>query len=95
MSDLDELDKLLSDDFAIIEQTFNGTYSSELAKLSGLSISELKEIHPEVDVIVYEKLKSVVLRASQQNISQAELKVRIQALGEVAIEIAKIADIVL
>ncbi|MDC5821885.1 hypothetical protein OPW19_18915 [Vibrio europaeus] len=94
MSNLDELDRLLSDDFAAIEDTFNGTYGAKLTKLSGLSISDLKKIHPEVNVVEYEKLKAVVHRASQQNLSQAALKARIHALGEVAVEIAKIADIV-
>ena len=94
MSNLDDLDKLLSDDFAAIEDTFNGIYGSELTKLSGLSISELKKVHPEVNVIEYEKLKAVVHRASQQNLSQAALKARIHALGETAVEIAKIADII-
>lgn len=94
MSKLDELDKLLSDDFAAIEETFNGMYSSELTKLSGLSISDLKKVHPEVSIVDYEKLKAVVKRASQQNLSQAALRERINALGEVAVEIAKIADII-
>lgn len=35
------------------------------------------------------------LRASQQNPSQAELKMRIQALGETAVKIANIADIII
>ncbi len=94
MSNLDELNKLLNDDFTIIEETFNGAYGAELTRLSGLSIQELKQIHPQVSLVEYEKLKAVVLRASQQNLSQADLKARIYALGEVAIEIAKIADII-
>lgn len=94
MSNLDELEKLLSDDFAAIENTFNGLYGPELTKLSGLSISDLKKVHPEVNAVEYEKLKVVVQRASQQNLSQAALKERIHTLGEVAVEIAKIADII-
>nr|AKN36704.1 hypothetical protein [Vibrio tasmaniensis] len=43
MSKLEELERLLSDDFSAIEETFNGTYGSELTKLSGLSISDLKK----------------------------------------------------
>ncbi|KJY87272.1 hypothetical protein AB4516_15175 [Vibrio sp. 10N.222.54.F12] len=93
MSSLEDLDKLLSDDFETIEATFNGRYGAELTKLSGLSITELKNIHTAVNIVEYEKLKAVVLRASQQNLSQAELKARIHALGKVAVEIAKIADI--
>ncbi|MEZ8138723.1 MULTISPECIES: hypothetical protein [Vibrio] len=95
MSKLEELERLLSDDFSAIEETFNGTYGSELTKLSGLSISDLKKINPEINVVEYEKLKAVVLRASQQNLSQAELKMRIQALGETAVKIANIADIII
>ncbi|WP_070962731.1 hypothetical protein [Vibrio sonorensis] len=94
MSNLEDLEKLLSDDFAVIEETFNGRYGTELTRLSGLSISDLQQVHSEVNVVEYEKLKAVVLRASQQNLSQAELKNRIQALGNTAVKIAKIVDII-
>ncbi|GEA20348.1 hypothetical protein [Vibrio harveyi] len=94
MSNLEELEKLLSDDFAAIEETFNGRYGAELTRLSGLSMSDLQKVHSEVTIVEYEKLKAVVLRASQQNLSQAELKNRIQALGNTAVKIAKIADII-
>lgn len=94
MSRLQDLERLLEKDFDEIEQSFNGEYADELKKLSGLSVSDIEKIQTNTDMVTYEKLKAVVLRASLQNLSQAELKLRIKKLGHTAIEIAKLADII-
>jgi len=71
-------------------EAFQGQYKDELNALMGLSKEEIDRITPDTtDLEIYAQLISVVKEASADNISQAELKANIIALGEVGIEIAK------
>ena len=71
-------------------EAFRGQYKDELNALMGLSKEEIDLVTPDTtDLEIYALLISVVKEASADNISQAELKSNIIALGEVGIEIAK------
>lgn len=93
MSNLSELQQLLENDFEEIEGAFKGIYKDELERLSGLSKEEIAAISTSPNMVVYEKLKKVVQQASARNLSQAELKQNIEKLGNIAVEIAKVARI--
>tara|TARA_R110002074_G_C12435995_1_gene657259 strand:- start:68 stop:358 length:291 start_codon:yes stop_codon:yes gene_type:complete len=70
-------------------EAFEGSYKDELAALMGLSKSEIDAITPgTTDMETYDKLITIVKEASRVNLSQAQLKQRIEELGEVAIRIA-------
>ena len=77
----------------IIDETraeFEGKYGDELKALLGLSTEGLEEIAPRLESTeVYAQLIAVVRNASAKNLSVAQLKARIRALGEVAIAIAR------
>jgi len=69
---------------------FIGQYSNEINQLLGLSRQEIDAIVPgTTDLETYDQLITIVKEASKRNISQAELKERIEELGEVGIEISK------
>ena len=71
-------------------EAFCGLYKDELNELMGLSKDEITRITPDTNgVEVYAQLISVVKEASADNMSQAELKSNIMALGEIGIKIAK------
>ena len=71
-------------------KAFEGLYKEELEGLLGLSREELDKIIPgRTDVETYDKLITVVKKASAANISQAVLKDRIVELGGIAVSIAK------
>lgn len=71
-------------------QAFVGNYTREINELLGLSRAEIDAIVPgTTDLEVYDQLITVVKEASGRNLSQAELKSRIETLGEIAIAIAK------
>ena len=95
MSQLNELNAILNNDLSTIEESFNTTYKKRLDKLSGLSMAELHKVNPDIDINDLKELYTVVQQASQQNLSQALLKDRITQLGDTAIAIAKIVDIII
>jgi len=71
------------------DEAFRGQYSDIIDELSGLSRAEIEAISPEVtDLRVYNALIEVVKEASRVNLAQAELKRRIEDLGETAVAIA-------
>jgi hypothetical protein len=73
---------------------FEGAYGEQIKKLMGLSQQELDAITPGVsNATVYAQLIDVVKAASEKNLSIADLKQRIEALGTVAVEIAKKAGV--
>ena len=81
--------KLLDEDLDRIHRAFQGDYKEEIEGLLGLSREEIDKITPDTtDLQTYDKLIALVKRASEKNISQAELKNRIKELGEVAILIS-------
>lgn len=94
MSQLDELNAILNNDLSSIEESFNATYKKQLDALSELSFAELHKINPDININDLEALYRVVQQASQQNLSQALLKERITQLGDTALEIAKVIDII-
>ena len=94
MSQLDELNAILNNDLSSIEESFNTTYKKQLDALSELSLAELHKINPGININDLEALYAVVQQASQQNLSQALLKERITQLGDTALEIAKVVDII-
>jgi hypothetical protein len=71
-------------------EAFVGKYAKEIDELLGLSRAEIDAIVPgTTDLEVYDQLVTVVKEASRGNLSQAELRSRIETLGEIAIGIAK------
>ena len=78
---------------AIMESTgkaFRGAYAEQLRGLLGLSQEDLDAITPKVtSASEYAQLIEVVKVASAKNLSVAELKGRIEALGSTAVAIAK------
>jgi hypothetical protein len=76
--------------FADADAAFNGLYKDELNQLVGLSKEEIDSITPETtDLKTYAVLIKVVEKASKDNLSQAQLIENINALGDVAVQIAK------
>jgi hypothetical protein len=70
-------------------KAFEGLYATQLNTLMGLSREEIDAIVPgTTDLEIYAQLIEVVNQASSVNLKQAELKSRIQNLGEVALKIA-------
>lgn len=71
------------------DESFRGEYAEELDTLLGLSREEIDALTPDAtDLDVYNRLIVVVREASRQNVSKAELRSQIRALGETAIKIA-------
>ncbi|WP_017733778.1 hypothetical protein [Nafulsella turpanensis] len=71
-------------------QKFTGKYGEQIKELQALSPEELERITPTgTDKAVYDQLIAAVEEASVQNLSQAELKQKVEALGNTAIEIAR------
>lgn len=88
--DLAEFDKAFAADVAIVNNSPKGPYAKEVQDL--LHLSGQVETDGTIAVIPtndYSKLIALVERASAQNLSQAALVERIQALGKTAVSIAK------
>ena len=72
------------------DQAFQGQYATEIADLLALSEADIRGVSPAPTAMEdYNKLISVVKEASRVNVAQAELKQRIQGLGNVAVGIAR------
>ncbi len=72
------------------DEAFRGQYADEINGLLGLSRDEIDAITPDsTDLQTYDQLTEVVKEASRVNIEQADLVNRIEAMGEVAVSIAK------
>jgi hypothetical protein len=72
------------------DQSFRGKYREEMDALMGMSREEIEAITPDVtDLRVYDALITVVKEASRVNLAQADLRARIEELGEVAVAIAR------
>jgi hypothetical protein len=71
-------------------QAFVGRYGREVQALLGLSRADIDAITPgTTDLETYDRLIAVVRQASLANASQAELKAKIEALGAIAVSIAR------
>ncbi|MBD3220807.1 hypothetical protein GF314_06155 [bacterium] len=72
------------------DEAFKGKYRDAIDELSGLSRAEIDAITPgTTDLRVYAELMEIVKEASRVNLAQAELRARIEELGEVAVAIAR------
>jgi hypothetical protein len=88
--DLDSFKRALRDRMKKNREAFEGKYGEQLNELLGLSREEIDAITPGVtDLEIYDQLITVVKEASRANLRQATLKAQIEALGGVAVEIAK------
>jgi hypothetical protein len=75
-------------------EAFEGEYGPQITALLGLSREQLDAITPDTtDLAVYDQLVEVVKDASRKNLSAAQLRARIKALGGVAVAIAKQAGV--
>ena len=88
--DIEEFKRRLREKMIENREAFEGQYKNEINGLMGLSKSEIDAITPDVtDLEIYDQVISVVKEASRVNLAQAQLKARIEELGNVAVEIAK------
>jgi hypothetical protein len=75
-------------------EAFEGEYGEQIKALLGLSRDQIDAITPDTtDLAVYDQLIEVVKDASRKNLSAAQLRGRIKALGTVAVAIAKQAGV--
>lgn len=93
----DAMKKMQRELDAIIEKNrkaFEGDYGDALHNLLGLSEDQLAELIPATEGReVYAQLIDVVKDASAKNLAIAQLRQRIEVLGDTAIAIAKKAGI--
>jgi len=88
--DIEAFRRSLRDDLEKNRKAFEGKYKDELNELLGLSREDVDRLVPgTTDMAVYDQLCTVVKEASLANVEQAELKARIEDLGEMAVCIAK------
>ncbi len=87
---IEEFKRKLREKMAENRQAFEGEYKDQLNDLMGLSKSEIDAITPDnTDMEIYDQLITVVKEASRVNLSQAQLKQRIEELGTIAVKIAE------
>ena len=87
--DIEEFKRKLREKMAENRQAFDGEYKNQINDLMGLSRSEVDAITPDTtDMEIYDQLITVVKEASRVNLTQAQLKQRIEELGEIAVKIA-------
>lgn len=90
MADLDAFRRDLRNDLKKGREAFDGKYGDQLNELMGLSKEEIDAITPDgTDLEEYDRLIAVVKQASRHNLTQAQLRANIKALGDVAVTIAK------
>jgi len=88
--DIEAFRRSLREDLAKNREAFEGKYKAELDELLGLSREEIDRLTPgTTDLATYDQLISVVKEASRANVEQAELKARIEELGDIGVAIAK------
>jgi hypothetical protein len=73
----------------INRKAFESEHKEMLVGLLGLSQDEIERVSVDVGIETYSQLIAVVQEASAANLSQAELRERIEDLGAVAVSIAK------
>jgi hypothetical protein len=88
--ELDEFDRQFAEDIKTVKDAGNGPYAQAIQDLLGLSAESLKVGNlKSVPAETYSNLIGLVEKASAMNLSQAQLKARIQSLGKTAVSIAK------
>ncbi|HVZ42593.1 MAG TPA: hypothetical protein VHA82_02200 [Ramlibacter sp.] len=86
-----EFERRLREQLKTSREAFDGQYKSELTQLACLSKEDIDAITPgTTDLQKYDELVALVKEASRVNLAQAELKQRIEALGNVAVSVAKL-----
>ncbi len=79
-----------TESFDKAEEAFSAKYAAELKQLKGLSKEDINKILPiATGMHTYQELIEIIEKASQDNLSQAQLISEIQGLGALAIKIAK------
>ena len=87
---LAEFDKEFTDDIKTVKESQAGPYAEAVRDLLGLSAENLKVGNlKSTPIETYSALIGLVEKASAMNLSQAQLKERIQSLGKTAVSIAK------
>lgn len=81
--------KKLKERAEINRKAFESEHKEMLVGLLGLSQDEIERVSVDVGIETYSQLIAVVQEASAANLSQAELRERIEDLGAVAVSIAK------
>lgn len=90
MADMDAFRRDLRSDLKKGREAFEGKFGEHLNELMGLSTEEIDAITPDAtDLQEYDRLIAVVRQASRHNLTQAQLRANIKALGDVAVTIAK------
>jgi hypothetical protein len=80
----------LDDIYARVREAFRGKYRDQIKALLGISRADIEAITPDpTNMEKYDMLMEVVKEASRKNMEVAQLKERIENLGEVAVKIAK------
>lgn len=88
--DLETFRRSLRNSLKKNREAFEGKYAEQLNGLLGLSREEIDAITPDVtDLQIYDQLITVVKEASRANVTQAQLRSQINALGETAVVVAK------
>ena len=88
--DIEEFKRKLREKMAENRKAFEGEYKDQINGLMGLSKAEIDAItNDNSDMEIYDQLITVVKEASRVNLSQAQLKQRIEELGAVALKIAE------
>lgn len=87
--DIETFKKQLREKMNENREAFEGQYKDEINRLMGLSRAEIDLITPDTaDLEAYDQLITVVKESSRINLAQADLKNRIEDLGDVAVKIA-------
>lgn len=90
MGDLEDFERDLEAALNASHEAFMGKYKDELDALMGVSRESIDAILPgTTDLKEYDRLIAVVKEASRKNLAQAELRARIEALGDVAMRIVE------
>jgi hypothetical protein len=89
-TELEEMRRELEEIMRKNREAFEGTYKKEIDELLGLSRADVDAMVPGTeDLATYDALIEAVKEASRRNDSQALLKARVEALGEIAVAIAR------
>jgi hypothetical protein len=89
-AELAEFDKLFAADVENIKDSLSGEYAAHIRELLDLSGRAQAGGIPAVAAAeTYSQLIALIQRASAMNLSQAQLKSRIVALGDTAVSVAK------
>jgi hypothetical protein len=81
--------KKLKERAEVNRRAFESEHKEMLVGLLGMSQEEIERVSLDAGIETYAQLISVVKEATAANVSQAELRERIEELGGLAVSIAK------